>query len=137
MIMDAFDCVYKARQLAPASLMPDIHAQLASLCTRLNHTSLALRHYESALALDANHVPSLVGLGILENRRDGGNLVLAYGYLTSALQVDATCHDAWYEMGLILEKQNKPSLAAEHFLTCVELERTAPIGSFRDIRRVF
>jgi len=65
-----------------------------------------------------------------------GNLVLAYGYLLQALQVDATSHVAWYEMALVLQSQGKASAAAEHFLTALTLERTAPIDdSFRHIRR--
>ena len=97
----------------------------------------AVSHYESALALESQHTGALIGLARIENQRQGGNLVLAYGYLMSALQVDATAHHAWYEMGLILQSQGKASPAAEHFLTALELEKTAPIVSFATIRREF
>jgi tetratricopeptide (TPR) repeat protein len=64
-----------------------------------------------------------------------GNLVLAYGYLLQALQVDATSHAAWFEMALVLSSQGKSGAAAEHFLTALQLERTAPIVSFATVRR--
>jgi Tfp pilus assembly protein PilF len=64
-----------------------------------------------------------------------GNLVLAYGYLLQALQVDATSHAAWFEMALVLSSQGKSGAAAEHFLTALQLERTAPIVSFASVRR--
>jgi len=135
---DAFDCVYVARELAPTSLLPDIHAALASLCAQASRPDHAVRHYENALVLDSQHTDALIGLARIENQRgSGGNLVLAYGYLMSALQVDATAHAAWYQMALILQSQGKPSAAAEHFLTALELEKTAPIASFDTIRREF
>lgn len=134
---DAFDAVHFAREIAPTQFLPTIHASLASLAAQAGSSALAVRHFESALVLDAHHTGALVGLAQIETSRigSGGNLVLAYGYLMSALQVDATDHAAWYEMGVILQAQGKCSAAAEHFTTAVELERTAPIDTFRTIPR--
>jgi len=135
MMSDAFDCVYKAREFASNVWLPDIHAQLAWLCVHSDNVSDAIRHYESALAIDSNHIPSLIGLASIQHQLENGNLVLAYGYLTSALQSDATSHEAWYEMGLVFCIQGKNEQASENLLTALELERTAPIVSFSTIQR--
>ena len=138
LLADAFDAVFLARELAPTSLLADVHASLAALHVQSGRPSQSVRHFESALVLESNHTVSLIGLARIENQRGvAGNRVLAYGYLMSALQVDATSHHAWYEMGLILQSQGKASPAAEHFLTALELEKTAPIASFATIRREF
>jgi tetratricopeptide (TPR) repeat protein len=135
-LSDAVDAVQYAREISPTTLLPDIHAALASLASQGGSASLAVRHYESALVLDAAHTGALLGLARIETQRVGGNLVLAYGYLVSALQIDATSHHAWYEMGVILQAQGKSSAAAEHFMTSLELESTAPIVSFEFIPRI-
>jgi tetratricopeptide (TPR) repeat protein len=137
LLHDAFDCVYFAREIAPTHLLPDIHAALASLSVQSRVINAAVRHYESALVLNSHHCASLIGLAQIENRRTGGNLVLAYGYLMSALQVDATSHSAWFEMGCILQAQQKHGAAAEHFATAIEMERTAPITSFEKVERKY
>lgn len=96
LLTDAFDCVYKARAIASPAYLPDIHAtvwlhrisapacllqfadvklidanmsaaQLGAFCVQSGNSSDAVRHYESALALDSHHVTSLVGLASLEN----------------------------------------------------------------------
>src|SRR5437868_5288591 len=100
MMADAVDCVLKARELGYTAYLPDIHAKLASFCLQTGSINDATRHYESALALDSHHTASLVGLGTIELQRAGGSPVLSNGYLTQALQIDATSHSAWYEMGL-------------------------------------
>jgi tetratricopeptide (TPR) repeat protein len=134
-LLDAFDALSLARSLASPLLQPDVHCAFAKVAEKGGATAQAARHYESALVLDAHHTSSLLGLARLERAKKGGNLVLAYGYLMSALQVDATNHEAWYEMGLILQAQGKSSAAAEHFVTSLELEKTAPIASFQTIPR--
>ena len=101
----------------------------------LDRTDEAIRHYESALAVDSYHTESLIGLGTIENRRPGGSLVLAYGYLTTALQIDKTSHKAGYELGLVLKKQGQIGLASEHLLTALESERYAPFISFAVLPR--
>jgi tetratricopeptide (TPR) repeat protein len=135
LVSDAYDCVYKAQDIADSSYMPDIQAKLAKFCWRQQRVTEAITHYESALALDSNHVESLIGLAEIENKRPDGSLVLAHGYLASAIQIDATSHEAWYELGLVLQHQGRHDQAADHFLAALELERKAPISSYSHIAR--
>ena len=138
LLNDAYDCVHKCRAIAPSSLLPTIHAQLASLSLLSNSPSTALHHFESALALDSTHTPSLVGLASLYSQPPPpltANLVLSYGYLTQALQIDATDHRAWYEMGRVLVAQGRGEEAVDQLMTAAELERTSPIISFGTVHR--
>ena len=138
LLTDAYDCVHKCRAIAPSSLLPTIHAQLASLSLLSNAPSTALHHFESALALDSTHTPSLVGLASLYSQPPPpltANLVLSYGYLTQALQIDATDHRAWYEMGRVLVAQGRGDEAVDQLMTAAELERTSPIVSFGTVHR--
>lgn len=132
---DAIEYALQARELGALAYLPDINARLGLYCWQLGRSGEAVRHYEAALAIDSNHVPSLIGLGTIENQRAGGSVVLAYGYLTSALQIDATSHHAWYEMGLVLQHQEKHEAATAHLATALELEREAPVQSFASVRR--
>ena len=138
LLADAYDCVHKCRAIAPSSLLPTIHAQLASLSLLSNSPSTALHHFESALALDSTHTTSLVGLASLYSQPPPpltANLVLSYGYLTQALQIDATDHRAWYEMGRVLVAQGRGDEAVDQLMTAAELERTSPIISFGTVHR--
>ena len=135
---DAYECVYKCRTLAPASLLPSIHSHLAALALLSASPGSALHHFESALALDSTHTPSLIGLASLFSSPHPPltpNPVLSYGYLTQALQIDATDHRAWHEMGMVLITQGKGEEAVDQLMTAAELERTAPISSFGTVQR--
>ena len=135
---DAYECVYKCRAIAPASLLPSIHSHLAALALLSSSPGSALHHFESALALDSTHTPSLIGLASLFSSPHPPltpNPVLSYGYLTQALQIDATDHRAWHEMGMVLITQGKGEEAVDQLMTAAELERTAPIASFGTVQR--
>ena len=138
LLADAYDCVYKCRGLAPASLLPSIHAHLAALALLSSSPASALHHFESALALESTHTPSLIGLASLFSSPHPPltpNPVLSYGYLTQALQIDATDHRAWHEMGMVLISEGKGEEAVDQLMTAAELERTAPTVSFGTIQR--
>ena len=138
LLQDAYDCVHKCRSLAPASLLPSIHSHLAVLALLSSSPASALHHFESALALDSTHTPSLIGLASLFSSPHPlltPNPVLSYGYLTQALQIDATDHRAWHEMGMVLITQGKGEEAVDQLMTAAELERTAPIVSFGTVQR--
>ena len=138
LLVDAYDCVYRCRSLAPASLLPSIHSHLAALALLSASPASSLHHFESALALDSTHTPSLIGLASLFSSPHPPltpNPVLSYGYLTQALQIDATDHRAWHEMGMVLITQGKGEEAVDQLLTAAELERTAPIVTFGTVQR--
>ena len=138
LLTDAYDCVQRCRQLAPSSLLPSIHSHLASLALLSASPSAAMHHFESALALDSAHTPSLIGLASLFSAAPPpltANPVLSYGYLTQALQIDATDHRAWHEMGMLLVGEGRGEEAVDQLMTAAELERTAPIVSFGTVQR--
>jgi tetratricopeptide (TPR) repeat protein len=101
---------------------------------QIDRTDDAIRHYESALAIDSNHLTSLVGLAASEQQLHN-NLVLAYGYLNSALTVDGTSHNAWFEMGMVAKRSGRFDNATDHMLTSLELEKTAPLVCFSTVPR--
>lgn len=194
LLTDAFSITAFARDIAPLSKLPAVHCTLATLylqqakmtanasgasyaashpfsssalsSTLDSYTHSALRHYESALVLDPNHVDALIGMAhiCMQNTSVAAattipphphttnatsvatpatspfthhNHVLAYGYLVSALQVDGTRHDGWECLGRLLAQQHGSSKASmEHLLTAAELKATTPVISFQTVARV-
>ena len=135
LLQDALSCLRTARYFVSneSPWLCELHYALACIAERAHNYESANAHYQTALAVDASHLDSLIRLGVLEGK--SGNLVLAHGMLTSALRQDSSSHEAWYQLGLILKQQNKDEEASDAFLTCLELEKTAPIRSFACISR--
>lgn len=85
LLEDAFECVYKCREICAPSWLPDIHERLAAACVQARRPGDAVRHYESALAFDATHTPSLIGLAVLENQVSGFCFCLSWSGSRSVL----------------------------------------------------
>jgi tetratricopeptide (TPR) repeat protein len=129
----ALTCLDLARDLGSSSWIPDIYAELAALCELQKDFQSAELHYENALGFDPHHLKSLIRMGRIE--RSSGKNILAYDYLTTALKIDSTSHEAWFELGLVLKAQERFEDASQHFLTSIELERSHPAHSFYLIER--
>jgi tetratricopeptide (TPR) repeat protein len=129
----AFSCLDLARDLGSSAWLPDIYSQLAAICEAQDDLNSAQLHYENALAFDPMHTKSLIRMGRIERKL--GRYVLAHDYLTSALRIDSTVHEAWFQLGLVLKTQGRLEDASQHFLTALELERNSPALTFYSIPR--
>eukprot|EP00743_Colponemidia_sp_Colp-15_P004884 GILK01005264.1.p1 GENE.GILK01005264.1~~GILK01005264.1.p1 ORF type:complete len:914 (-),score=174.44 GILK01005264.1:34-2406(-) len=88
--------------------------------------STAVELFEKVLSVQPNHVPSLVrAASIYSNIQH--DFARAHTYLTQALRIDSTCHEAWYQLGLVLASQGSHDKSCDAFLTALDLEQTAPI----------
>jgi hypothetical protein len=123
---------------AVASLLwlPDVLAAQAALLgvagkknenNNNSNAAAVAKLYQTSLALQPTHVASLIG-SAMHNRRLGvSRLIHAHAQLTAALQVDATQHVAWYELGMVLQAQGDALGSADRLLTALELELSCPI----------
>lgn len=86
LLSDAFNCVFLAQSVGSSAYLADVHAQLGLLCVRAGDLSDAVRHFESALAVDSRHITSLVGMAIMESGV-GFNHNSASSYFTFAFRL--------------------------------------------------
>ncbi|XXQ35184.1 Tetratricopeptide repeat [Plasmodiophora brassicae] len=133
LLAHAFIAIDAAREMGSSSWMPDILAKRARLSENANDLDTAVSDYESALAFDGSHTEALTRMGAIHNKMHRS--VIAHESLTSALRIDSTLHETWFEMGVALESQGKFKQASEALLTALELERTSPADSFYSIPR--
>jgi tetratricopeptide (TPR) repeat protein len=130
----AFSCLDLARDLGSSFWISDIYSQLAAICELQKDSANAQLHYENSLGFDPFQLKSLIRMGAIE--RATGKNVLAHDYLTTALKIDSTSHEAWFQLGLVLKSQKRFEDASQHFLTALELERNVPAHSFYLIPRM-
>eukprot|EP01135_Chromosphaera_perkinsii_P004620 Nk52_evm13s292 gene=Nk52_evmTU13s292 len=123
---DAAACIEEAATLSPHS--PSVYYFRGLLAEQQNDVENAQKHLEMALALQPDHVDSLVTLGSILLER--GKIVNAEKQLSEALEKDFTSHKAWYMMGNVLEKRGHLEKANDCFLMALSLEDTAPIVPF-------
>ncbi|XP_062209807.1 protein NPGR2-like [Phragmites australis] len=93
----------------------------------------ALRAYSTALDLEPKHVPSLISTAIVLRQLCEKPLPAVRCFLTDALRLDRTNHDAWFNLGLLYEDEGGSSAveAAECFQAAALLEETAPAEPFK------
>lgn len=90
----------------------------------------ALVAFSVSLSIDPNYVPGLVSAAEMMLEVGASSLPIAKSFLTNALQLEPTNHDAWLHLGLILKKQGLILQAADCFQAACELKSTAPIQPF-------
>ncbi|KAL8172052.1 hypothetical protein V2J09_023856 [Rumex salicifolius] len=90
----------------------------------------ALVAFLTSLAMEPDHVPSLVSMAEVLMQLGTHLLSLARGFLMNALQIDPTNHDAWFNLGLISKREGQLTQAADYFQAALELSSSAPIQPF-------
>lgn len=78
--------------------------------------------YEQALALDAKHLPALMGLARLQEKQ--GNLPLAIQWYQRALQHYPQDSRLWFNLGMAYAKHKQWDQALAHLKRATELEPT-------------
>eukprot|EP01117_Protostelium_nocturnum_P010181 TRINITY_DN363_c1_g1_i1.p1 TRINITY_DN363_c1_g1~~TRINITY_DN363_c1_g1_i1.p1 ORF type:complete len:742 (-),score=142.77 TRINITY_DN363_c1_g1_i1:35-2260(-) len=127
---DARECLQQAKNYN--ALNPEIYYREGRIEETQENTSSAILQYQKTLSMDPLHKEAYLRLGLLF-AKDGKNL-LAEKYFESAIRQDERTHEAWHQLGMILQSRNDPR-ATEYFLTSVELERTCPLIDFSLISR--
>lgn len=137
-LLIAKEYLHHALSLCPlqsSSFFSSLHYQLGVVHFLSSEFSSCSAALHLSLSFDPLNVQTLILLGRLSSHQC--SYVLASGYFTSALQIDSTNDVAWYEFGLMNQKEGKHEMAIEQIITAAELERTAPIQSFNTVERKY
>lgn len=125
---DADICVKKAKSIDFYSPQSWHSAGILFKAQSLHKEALVA--FSVALSIEPNHVPSLVSAAKIFMDLGGSSLPTAKSFLMNALQLDPTNYDAWFSLGLILNKEGLASQAADCFQAACELNSTAPVQPF-------
>jgi tetratricopeptide (TPR) repeat protein len=93
----------------------------------------AIDIYETTLIKDASHVGAQERLAIIYASQQ--NYVLSRSFLNSAVRLDPTNFECWYQLGTIMKKLGDLDEAGDCFITSVQLSTTAPMMPFSIIKR--
>ncbi|XP_054156661.1 tetratricopeptide repeat protein 7B-like [Oppia nitens] len=93
----------------------------------------AKTYLQNAISINPKHVRALQQLGHTYYLL--GNHLAADKYLKDSLNIDATVHQTWQYMGLVLQAIDDHQRAADCHLTGLQLEATAPVLPFNVIPR--
>lgn len=85
----------------------------------------AKTYLQNAISINPRHGRALQQLGHTYYLL--GNQLAADKYLKDSLNIDATAHQTWAYMGLVLQAVNDHQRAADCHLTALKLEATAPV----------
>lgn len=154
---DAFACIAEA--LALDSLSAATRYQLGRLYEIYGDTALAIEQYNRALHLDTSYVscsdhlpsrscslslipvpfvggvarcshePTLLRMAFI-NQTHQNDTQSAERLLTSIVRRNPANHNAWFQLGTILQERNQDEQAAECLATALALEDTSPILPF-------
>ena len=93
----------------------------------------AKTYLQNAISINPKHTKALQQLGHTYYLL--GNQLAADKYLKDSLNIDATVHQTWFYMGLVLQAVDDHQRAADCHLTALKLEATAPVLPFNVIPR--
>ncbi|KAL8141062.1 hypothetical protein V2J09_007083 [Rumex salicifolius] len=125
---DAETCINKAKSievLDPKSW----HAEGMLMQAKLEYQE-ALVNFSMSLSMEPEHVPSLVSMAKVLMELGSNSLPIARSLFMNALQKDPTNHDAWFNLGLISNREGLISQACDYFQAAHELSSSAPIHPF-------
>lgn len=94
----------------------------------------ALRAFQNALEVQPTHVPSLVSAAKVLMNLGNQTSPVVRSFLTEALRIDRTNHEAWFNLGLVYKAEGgKKSVmeAADCFQAAAILEDSSPVEPFR------
>jgi Tfp pilus assembly protein PilF len=99
---------------------PGLHVAIAQMAERKGNLEEAETHYQKALQIDSNHLPSLLGYAHLEEgRKDYDAAVKHYQRAIKKHPKEAAPHN---DLGLCYQHQGKLKEAAKSLQTAVELQ---------------
>jgi len=104
----------------PGPVGPDLYLSAARLMESRGQPAAAVVQYEKALSIDANHLPSLLGLGRLHHRE--GRMDDAIRTCLRATQAHPQSAIAYNDLGLCYSRLSRVESAIKTLSTAVELE---------------
>ncbi|KAF3681458.1 putative tetratricopeptide repeat protein 7B-like isoform X5 [Capsicum annuum] len=91
----------------------------------------ALTDFTNALAVDPDHVPSLISTAVVLRQIGNHSPATVETYLRGALRLDRMNASAWHNLGLLYKDEGSATEAAECFQAASSLEETQLIEPFR------
>ncbi|KAJ4969172.1 hypothetical protein NE237_015873 [Protea cynaroides] len=127
---DAENCLSKSTAISPCCASR-CHATGLLYEAKGLHKK-ALKEFRNALAIEPNHVPSLISTATVLTQL-GDKSTVVKSSLRDAVRLDRTNAFAWYNLGLLYKAEGGASAqeAAECFLTAALLQDCAPVEPFR------
>ncbi|CAG8783024.1 13070_t:CDS:2, partial [Acaulospora morrowiae] len=108
---------------------PDVWCQFGLLLFAQGQLSDAITSFHKALAIDDQHVPTLVHLARTYLETD--NLEMAEGLLEEVTKgIGWDCAEAWLLLGKIYKDTNRAKRSKECLWYALSLEETNPVRSF-------
>eukprot|EP01018_Ginkgo_biloba_P006653 Gb_37108 [translate_table: standard] len=90
----------------------------------------ALIAFSNALAIEPDHVPSLVSTAAVLRQLGEKSLPIARSFLTDALRLEPTNHTAWFNLGMVCKMEGFIDQAADCFQATYLLQPSAPVEKF-------
>lgn len=129
---DAEICLSKWKAIN--SFSPSLWHAIGKLCKAKGLLKEAKQAYEIALDIDPNHVDSLLSTAVVLKQLGDQPLSFIKRFLTDALNIDRTNHEAWFHLGLLLKDEGGgQSLveAIDSLHVAAVLHETSPIEPFK------
>ncbi|XP_066280406.1 tetratricopeptide repeat protein 7B-like isoform X1 [Branchiostoma lanceolatum] len=125
-VEDARACVQEAHAIFPYSHL--VIFKRGCIHEMKHEYPEAKKCFSDATAINPSHVPSLQHLGMANYHL--GNLVQGEKALRDAVNIDNTAHEAWANLGKVLEAQGDHLAATDCYFTSLELEASSPVVQF-------
>jgi len=134
LLIDAVECLQEAKA-SGGSTSAEVFYQEGCMMEMQDQYLDALSQYQKALAVDCSHTMSAIRMATVLHERLQ-DIPRAEHILTSVLRSDPTCHQAWFQLGVVLKgKEGQEAYAAECLQRAIQLDKTAPILPFSSIPR--
>lgn len=93
----------------------------------------ALVAFSNALAIEPDHVPSMISIASVLRQLGEKSLPTARSFLTNALQLEPTNHMAWFNLGMLHKMEGFVQKAADCFQAAYLLQESAPVDKFSSV----
>lgn len=90
----------------------------------------ALIAFSKALAIEPDHVSSLISTAVVLRQLGEKALPVARSFLADALRLDPSNHSAWYNLGIVHKMEGFVQQAADCFQAACLLQESAPVEDF-------
>ncbi|KAL3514374.1 hypothetical protein ACH5RR_027091 [Cinchona calisaya] len=90
----------------------------------------ALVAFTVSLSIEPDYVPSFVSSAGVLMKMGSQSLPIARSLLMTALRLEPTNHDAWFNLGVLSKSEGLKEQAADYFQAAHELKLSAPVHDF-------
>ncbi|CAN4122557.1 unnamed protein product [Withania somnifera] len=127
---DAETCINRAKAIqffCPRNW----HATGALYQAKARHKE-ALVAFSVSLSIEPDYIPSIVSTAKVLMKMGNDAAPIARSFLMSALRLEPTNHEAWFNLGMLAKMEGSVNQAADFFQAAHELQLSAPVQSFRE-----